>query len=63
MDTVTSIEDYAFRDCTEITSVTIGDGVTSIGYGAFSGCGDLLFDTTSIPGVKLVDGWVAIQIQ
>ncbi len=37
--------------------MTITDSVTSIGPGAFSGCNDALFDTTTIPGVKLVDGW------
>ena len=34
---VTSIGDYAFSDCDSLTSVTIGDRVTSIGWGAFSG--------------------------
>ena len=29
---------YAFRDRDDITSVVIGDSVTSIGYAAFSGC-------------------------
>ena len=37
--------------------MTIPDGVTSIGEGAFSGCSAALFDTTAIPGVRLVDGW------
>ena len=39
-DSVTSIGDYAFRNC-EITSVTIGSGVTSIGSGAFTICSKL----------------------
>ena len=38
---VTSIGDWAFRDCSGLTSVTIGNGVTSIGMGAFSGCSGL----------------------
>ena len=37
-DGVTSIGNYAFRDCTGMTSVTIGNSVTSIGDYAFSGC-------------------------
>ena len=37
-DGVTSIRDYAFRNCTNLTSVTIPDSVTSIGKWAFSGC-------------------------
>lgn len=37
-DTVTSIADSAFRDCTEITEVNIPDRVTSIGGAAFYRC-------------------------
>lgn len=37
-DSVTSIGNYAFEDCNNLTSVTIGSGVTSIGDLAFSGC-------------------------
>ncbi len=33
-----SIGDYAFWDCTGLTSVTIPSSVTSIGNGAFEGC-------------------------
>ena len=56
-DGVTSIGGYAFRDCSGLTEVTIPDSVTSIEYGAFSGCSAQLFDTDSVPGVQLVDGW------
>ena len=38
---VTSIGDSAFRDCSSLTSVTIGNSVTSIGDWAFSGCSSL----------------------
>ena len=31
--------------------------MTSIGEKAFDDCSNLLFDTVTIPGVKLVDGW------
>ena len=37
----TSIEDYAFRDCSSLTNITIGNGVTSIGSSAFEGCSSL----------------------
>ena len=55
---VTSIEGFAFDGCTKLTCVTIPDSVTSIGGYAFYGCNESLFDTNTISGVKLVDGWV-----
>ena len=38
---VTAISDYAFCDCTSLTSITIGNSVTSIGDYAFYGCSSL----------------------
>ena len=35
---VTSIEDYAFNGCTDITSVIIPKSIINIGRAAFSGC-------------------------
>ena len=40
-DSVTSIGDYAFYDCSSLTSVTIGNSVTSIGGSAFYHCSSL----------------------
>ncbi len=40
-DGVTSIGDYAFYNCVNLTSVTIPNNVTSIGNGAFDGCSNL----------------------
>ncbi|MBQ8772304.1 MAG: leucine-rich repeat protein, partial [Clostridia bacterium] len=40
-DSVTSISDYAFYNCSSLTSVTIPDSVTSIGGSAFSSCSSL----------------------
>lgn len=38
---VTGIGTYAFRDCRQLTSVTIPASVTSMGWGAFYGCNGL----------------------
>ena len=43
---VTSIGDYAFEDCSGLTSITIPNSVTSIGKRAFFGCNGL----TSVEG-------------
>ena len=56
-DSVTSIGDFAFEGCSGLYRMTIPDSVTSIGYLAFKSCSDSLFDTTTIPGVKLKGGW------
>ncbi|MGN1315965.1 MAG: leucine-rich repeat protein [Acutalibacteraceae bacterium] len=37
-DSVTSIGNYAFKDCANLTSITIPDSVTSIGNSAFEDC-------------------------
>ena len=37
-NSVTSIGNYAFRDCSGLTSVSIPNSVTSIGNGAFQNC-------------------------
>ena len=39
---VTSIGDYAFEDCSGLTSITIPNSITSIGNGAFWGCSGLI---------------------
>ena len=45
---VTRIGDYAFYDCTELTSVEIPEGVTQIGESAFACCQSL--ESVTIPG-------------
>ena len=47
-DSVTSIGDHAFSECSSLHSVTIPDSVTSIGDWAFSGCSSL--HSVTIPG-------------
>ena len=48
--------DYAFVDCSGLTSMTIPSGVTSIGEGAFSGCSGLT--SLTIPsGVTSIGDW------
>lgn len=55
---VTSIEADAFSGCSGLTGVKIPNTVNRIARNAFSGCDAALFDTNSIPGAKLVDGWL-----
>lgn len=43
-DGVTSIGDYAFYDCSSLTSLTLPESVTSIGDGAFCNCSGLTGD-------------------
>ena len=50
---VTSIGDYAFRNRTSLTTITIPDSVTSIGWAAFSGC-------TSLTSVTIPDSVTSI---
>lgn len=57
-NTVTHIGPDAFCSCGEMTSITIPDSVVAIGKSAFYWCNDDLFDTNSIPGCQIVDGWV-----
>ena len=57
---VTAIWNYAFRDCSSLTSVTIPDSVNSIGGAAFEGCTGLYRVTipdrvTSIGGLTFVN--------
>ena len=56
-DGVTSIGAGAFSNCSNLNRVAIPDSVTSIESSAFSKCDASLFDTSTIYGVKLVDGW------
>ncbi len=44
-DSVTSIHDELFRNCTSLTSVNIGNGVASIGHYAFLDCNNLIHVT------------------
>ena len=57
-NSVTRIGDGAFSGCSGLMSATIGDGVMYVGEGAFDSCNANLYDTTTITGIKLVDGWV-----
>ena len=54
---VTSIGNYAFRDCSGLTSVTIGSGVTSIGGSAFHDC--FCLTSVTIPNSVTSIGYMA----
>ena len=40
-NSVTSIDKYAFTDCTSLKAITLPSSVTSIGWGTFNGCKSL----------------------
>ncbi|MBO7481983.1 MAG: leucine-rich repeat protein [Bacteroidales bacterium] len=54
--TVTSIDDGAFTGCSNMTSVTIPEGVTNIGIYAFSNCGGLTEVTIPNSVTNIGDG-------
>lgn len=52
-DAITSIGNYAFKDCTALTDVVISDGIADIGDYAFYGCTDVtkVVMTTSVKNI------------
>jgi len=50
---VTGISNSAFRSCTDLTSVTIPNGVTNISLNAFDGCSNLVSITIPSSVVKI----------
>ena len=56
---VTSIDEYAFRGCTGLTSITIPESVTSIASYAFDGCTGLT--SIEIPDSVTSIGWYAFS--
>ena len=58
-DTITSIGEYAFRNCKKLTSISIPEGVTSIGNNAFLDCSGLT--AISLPDTVTTIGNYAFQ--
>lgn len=56
-DNITEIPDYALKDCTLLTTITIGNSVKSIGKDAFSGCTSLI----KVNYTGTIDEWVQIE--
>ena len=55
---VRTIGSFRCYDCPKLRTIVIPDSITSISDASFSGCSDELFNTNSISGARLVDGWV-----
>ena len=53
----TQLDSRAFSWCDGLTQILIPDTLTNLDAEVFYGCNAALFDTQTIPGVKLVDGW------
>ncbi len=51
--------DCAFKNCCKLTSITIPDSVTSIGWGAFEDCSSLT--SVTIPNSVTSIGWNAFS--
>ena len=54
-DGVTSVGNYAFRGCSNLTNVTIPDSVTTIGRNAFTYC-------TNLPRIVVPDSVITIDV-
>lgn len=52
--TVNTINDYAFSECSNITSISLPNSITSIGASAFSGCTSLSSPITIPTGEKII---------
>lgn len=58
-ESITSIGDYAFSGCSDLTSIIIPESVSSIGSQAFSGCS---LTTIKIPsGVTSIKAWTFLN--
>ena len=73
---MTSIGEWAFRDCTSLTSINLPSSLTSIGDSAFYGCssltsielpstltsvGDSAFEDSGLESVKIPEGVESIE--
>ena len=54
---IQKIEDSAFEGCSALSEIHLPKSLTRIGVDVFTGCNGDMFDTNSIPGVAIVDGW------
>ncbi|MBQ3343572.1 MAG: leucine-rich repeat protein [Kiritimatiellae bacterium] len=55
---VNAIGSYAFQNCANLASIRILSDYVAIDQYAFYGCPASIFDTTSVSGLKLMDGYV-----
>ena len=61
-NSVTSIGDWAFGECTSLTSIVIPNSVTSIGEAAFFGCFGLTSVTNHATTPQTIDSYVFVGV-
>lgn len=62
-ETVTTIYDSAFADCTSLTTINIPETVTTIGYRTFNNCTSLVIDELYLPNLQTLNTQSFNQVQ
>ena len=62
---VKAIEQSAFENCYELTSITIPEGVEYVGYGAFRACSGLkrVYFPSTVPEIRPLDFWGCASLE
>ena len=55
------VGDGAFKGCSALTTASFGNSVLYIGEKVFDGCTAMEYDLSTLPPLKIVDGWIVGQ--